>query len=376
MHRTTRSFAQIVAVWVTCAACMLPMRQAVAAAGEASLDLDVSLVVESPHAPGALPDLIATLVWPDPCLPTLERASMSPGHIDLELRAGRAVCAPAPTRLALRVNPARAAGLGVFPGGAYAVRVFLRHGDGTPVPVAFRWLDASIDADSVLPESGFWWPMRDGVAGAAPVSSVSLERQGERIAVTLLGFEHGAPTWYFGTSVLVGSTARVGLMRVLGGTDAPATSPRATVAEAGPVLHLHFPAPARAAAWLERPLQGTSQAIDLQPIALTRLAFEPGRAGANWLGTWVYTRADSSEARLIAFSATRLTDADSFGLVDMNGDARLECRHGDAADDAVPGVCVLDLAGTPRATFERIGLDRLDGRTADGTPVRLVRMPD
>ncbi len=355
------------------------MRHAVATAVEAGLDLQVSLIEQSPHAPGAPPDLVAALVWPDPCLPTFERASVSPGHIDLELRAGRAVCAAAPTPLALRVNPARAAGLGNFPGGVYEVRVFLRHGDGPSVPVAFRWLDASIDSDPVLPENGFWWPVRPGdygTAGAAPVSSMTLERQGDRIAVTLLGFVHGVPTWYFGTSGFVGSTARVGLMRVLGGNDAPATSPRATVAEAGPVLHLHFPSPARAEAWLERPSQGSSQAIELQPLTLTRLAFEPGRPGASWLGTWVYTRADSSEARLIAFSSTHSSDAESFDLADMNGDAMLECRRGDAADDAVPGVCVLSLTGASKATFERIGLDRLDGRTADGTAVRLVRMPD
>ncbi|MBN8480741.1 MAG: hypothetical protein J0L88_04025 [Xanthomonadales bacterium] len=345
-------------------------------ATDAGLDLSVSLTAQSPHAPGAPPDLVAALVWPDPCLPTLERASMSTGHIDLELRAGSAACAAAPTPLALRVNPARASGLNDFQGGLYEVRVYLREASAPPRLVAFRWLDASVESGPIHPESGFWWPSRsgDGAVGSAPVSSVTIERQGGRIAVTLLGFANGAPTWYFGTADLVGNTARVRLMRMLGGNDAPGVPPRATIAEAGPALHLNFSSPARAEARLEQPLPGADLGIDLQPIALTRLAFEPGRAGASWLGTWVYTRVDSSEARLIAFSATRSSDAESFGLVDMDGDATLECRQGSAA--ALPETCVFRMGGAPDAIFDRVGLDRFEGRTADGTSVRLVRMPD
>jgi len=358
------------------AACTLAVSNAVAVEPGTGIDLAVSLVADSPHAPGSPPDLVATLVWPDPCLPTLERASMSPGRIDLELRAGPANCAAAPTPLALRVNPARASGLDDFPGGVYEVRVLLRQGDDPPAPIAFRWLDASVDAGPVIPENGFWWPVRNGFAGAGPFSSVTLERQGDRIAVTLLGYAQGSPTWYFGTSALEGSTARVHLMHMLGGSDSPGRSAQATVAEGGPVLHLNFTSPARAEARIEQPVQGSGQAIALQPVELARLAFTPGRAGMTWLGSWVYTRAGSREARLLAFSAMRSTDAESFGLVDVDVGATLECRHDNGDDDAVPTICMLELGDARGATFERIGLDRLDGRTADGTEVRLVRMPD
>lgn len=378
MHRTIQRRPSVAATLacVLLAALLGATAHAVHAA-DAGLELAMTLVASSPHAPAAPPDLHIATTWPDACLPSIERVSMLPGHVDITLRATRRNCARTPTPLELSVNPARAAGWTNFPASVYEVRLFLQDGERPAELIGFHWLDANGGSGPVHPENGFWWPMRaDSASSVMSGSSITLERQGDRIAVTLLGYERGTPTWYFGSADLLGSTARMHLMRMLGGADAFDPPAEATVAEPGPVLHLHFSSPARAQAWIERPLHGSARAIELQSLALMRLAFVPGRSGEAWRGTWVLVRTDSAEAHLTTLSTARTSDADAFRLADDASGEVLECRYAEPGDDVVPSSCTLSRAGTLLALFDRVGLDRFDGRTPDGAVVRLVRIPD
>ena len=341
------------------------------------LELDVSLVAASPHAPQLPPDLLLAATWPTACLPKVERTTMTPGHIDVHLRSGTNPCVASPTRLDLRVNPASAAGWIQMPLDFYEVRLFLHQADRPAALIAFRVLDASGDIGLSKPENGFWWSVggRDHVSVLSG-SGITLERQEDRLAVTLLGYEAGNPIWYFGSTTLRNSVARVHLMRMLGGSASFDNLSTAPIAEPGPVIHLQFEAPSRAKAWLERPQSGSEHAIELRELEFQRLAFAPGRVGAAWRGRWILLRNGADFARIVALSTETSVDADSFRLGDDAAFTTLDCRITDASGHALPTSCSLSEAGSVLATFNRIGIDRMTGRAADGEQIEFVRVPD
>ena len=283
-----------------------------------------------------------------------------------------------------RANPPRppresgiGGGLVQLPLDVYEVRLFLHEADRSGTLIAFRWLDASGDLGLSRPENGFWWSLgtRDQVP-ALTGSGITLERQEDRLAVTLLGYDAGNPIWYFGSTTLRGSVARVHLMRMVGGSGSFDGLPTAPIAEPGPVIHLQFEAPARAKAWLERPQPGSEHAIELQALELLRLAFAPGRTGTAWRGRWILLRTGGDLARVIALTSGSTVDADSFRLGDDAAFTTLDCRLTDTSGHAMPGSCSLAEAGAVLATFNRVGLDRMVGQDANGEAIEFLRVPD
>ena len=377
MHRTIRNFRSNTTTGVMLLLGLLCGAAQSAHSTGSGLELSMTLAPSSLHSPAAPPDLIIATTWPDACPPAIERVTMLPGHVDITLRAARLACAATPTPHEWRLNPARAAGWTEFPASLHEVRLYLHDGERAAELIGFQWLDSTGESSLVQPENGFWWPSRiDSTTNVMSGSSITLERQGDRVAVTLLGYERGVPTWYFGSADLRRNSAHLHLVRMHGGADAFEAAADATVVEAGPVLHLHFSSPARAEARIERPLQGSGRAIELQALSLMRLAFLSGRAGDAWRGAWVFVRDGATDARIATFSTARTTDADSFSLADDAGSSALDCRYIDSGDDVVPSTCTLSQEGARLATFDRVGLDRLDGRAADGTSVRLLRIPN
>lgn len=346
-------------------------------AAQAGMDLRLSLVASSLHAPQAPADLRIEATWPNTCLPVVEAATIVPGHIDVHLRQPGGRCIAEPTAFAAQVNPARASGWSHLPRDVHAVRLYLAEAGGTGRLIAFRWLDAAAE-NPATPENGFWWSVaneRDAVP-ALTGSGISLERQGERIAVTLFGYDTGRPEWAFGSGVLRGSVAHVQLVRMRGGSAPFAPGVSAPIAEPGPALHLRFASPAHAEAWIERDVAGGDFGIELQPLAFARSPFSAERPGSAWQGRWVLVGGERGEARVVMFNDTASTsDADGFRLLDSLLGAELDCRldHGPAA---FPRRCTLRIGGQPAAHFDHIGLDRLQGRDGDGQGVELMRLPD
>ncbi len=377
MHRTTRGSTGAARRWVAFALVALLLMTGAASAGAFGLELGLALVPASAHAPQLPPDLQIDATWPDRCPPVVDRVTTTPGHIEVHLRASARTCAEGSTPVRFLVNPARAAGWTQLPLATWEVRLYLgRAGHGEEL-VAFAWLDAGGELAAAKPENGFWWSLANpGQAPALAGSGITLERQEERLAISLLGYEAGLPMWYFGSSNLRGSSVRVQLMRMLGGGGLFDGAGSAPLAEAGPVLHLLFESPARARAWLERPQAGSDRAIELQGFGLRRLAFAPGHAADAWRGRWLLAKDDDDVARIFALSGERTSDADSFTLSDAANAITLDCRLAEPGEHAMPAFCALRDGGTVLATFDRIGLDRMLGQSADGDRVELLRLAD
>ena len=330
-----------------------------------------------PMAPQWPPDLLIQGVWPDSCPPVIVRSSLADSHIDIVLRRSSNHCSDVPTPLSLRINPAREAGLRQLGLGVFQIRLHLLGDDGSSQLLGFRLLQSGGTDTSSRPESGFWWSVpTDSQVPALAGSGVSIEQQGENLAVTLLTYEAGAPVWYFGSTTMPGSIAHLPLLRMVGGDEpfsGPGASPRA---ETGMSLNLQFMGPAHAQAWLVRPRRGAEQAVEVQELNLLRIPFQTDRIGAGWRGLWALVADDAREARVIELTDLLTADAESFRLRDRSGELTLQCRLDDIGGHPTPAFCSLNEADGVVADFDRIGLDRLSGLTTEGRPVRLVRLPD
>lgn len=339
-------------------------------------ELNVRLVSANEYAPQWPPDLEIRLVWPDSCLPVISRTTLVDWNIDVHLRTGGSHCIAAGTPATLTVNPARDAGLERMALGTYQVRLFLEQADGHSELIGFRLLQSGGDITLARPESGFWWsvPASD-FAPALSGSGVSIEQQGEDLAVSLLSYEAGAPVWYFGSARMPGNHAHVPLVRMVGG-DEPFSAPMsAPGAEPGMSLNLEFLSPSHASAWLVRPRAGSSQALDIQALNLMRVPFEEGAAGQHLRGEWALVAEGAREARLINLVELVTSDQESFRLIDSFGSVSLKCRSRFEGGHASPVFCSLADGDQVLADFDQIGLDRLIGLDADGVAMRLVRLP-
>ena len=381
VHRTTKAKASIrrTSLWLPLALILVvaswcspsPARERV------DEDLELRLVSSSPAAPQWPPDLVVETVWPDSCLPEVVRSTLDGTNIDILLRASGRQCTDAATPLRLRVNPAREAGLRQLALGTFQVRLFLLQSDGSSLPIGFRLLHSGWDDTLSRPESGFWWSvsspeLEPSLAG----SGLSIEQQGENLAVTLLSYEAGAPVWYFGSARMPGNIAHVPLLRMVGGDEpfaGPNGGPRA---EPGPSLNLQFLGPAHAQAWLVRPRPGADRGLDIQALNLLRLPFETERNGAAWQGQWVLVIGEARQARILDLADLVTADAESFSLSERAAGLTLQCRLDDVGGHPTPAFCSLAEGARILADFDHVGLDRLSGLAADGKPARLVRLPD
>jgi hypothetical protein len=339
-------------------------------------DIRLSLVATSEHAPQLPPILHIAGTWANSCVPTVERTTVDNHNIDIHLRASTDHCAAAVTPLDLKVNPAKAAGREELGSGIYEVRLFLSQPGGSSELVAFRLLLAGAVDATAQPENGFWWsvPTADK-APALAGSGLTIERQGDNLAITLLSYEAGTPVWYFGSTKMQGNIARAPLTRMIGGAEPFAIAASSPGAEPGPTLNLSVLGPAHAQAWLVRPRPGAAQAIETQELNLMRLPFESGHPGATWRGQWILIEADARAARMIDLADAVTADAESFRLRDSDGSTILHCRLIDIGGHSMPALCSLIDGETVLADFDRIGLDRLGGYTPDGTAVQFVRLP-
>lgn len=339
-------------------------------------DIQVRLASPSSVAPQSLPDLIIEGTWSNSCLPSVVHSHLVDSHIDIQLRSAAAHCVESSTAFQLKLNPARASGQSQLALGVYEVRLFLQIGDGDSNLVAFRLLRSGGDEIGSRPESGFWWSVAGlDNAPALAGNGLSIEQQGENIAVTWLSYEAGAPVWYFGSTKMPGALARIELMRMIGGGE-PFSGPNtAPAAEPGISMNLQFDSPSHAQAWLVRPQSFGSRAVDVQTLNLQHLPFENGHPGASWQGQWVLVIGDATDARIIDLSKITTADAESFRVSDRLGSIALQCRLDSIGAHPLAGFCSLTDGALVLGDFDRVGLDRLQGLTPDGERIRLVRLP-
>lgn len=349
------------------------------AAAQGSMEL--TLEAPSTSSPMLAPSLRISGSWPDSCVPRIQSTRLAGAEIDLIARTATLGCRSGATAYEQRANPALQAGLLHLPARVYAVRAYLARGTQTPVLSRFTLLDATEDDPAPAVENGFWWTVAlgDESVPALAGSGISLERQGDQIAVGLFGFdETGKATWFFGSARLEGRVARVALVRLRDGEEPFGQVSARPVAESGPELQIAFEGPAQAKAWLVRPSPtGASDAIDVRPLVLQRSAFGSGAPGQGWLGRWVAVGdADRSRMRLFDFGRLSSEDGESFRVEDAQSGLALSCRLGLQTAEQPPATCTLYEASTVIAVFDRIGIDRLEGRSADGERLRLVRVAD
>ncbi len=379
-HRTTdtrphrparRCLAQL-------AALLLALSECVLASPSLAEDayLDMRLVAASDLAPQWPPDLVISGIWSDACLPSVQRSRLAGQDLDIYLRSEKQVCAQVQTPFELKLNPARLAGRSQLALGVYRVRLFLAHDNGSNQLIAFRLLRSGGEDRRARPESGFWWSIATANnIPALPGNGLSIEQQGDTLAVTWLSYESGAPTWYFGSQSMPGRIARIELSRMVGGAEAFSGPNSAPGIEPGLALNIEFVGPAHANAWLVRGQPGSTRSIEIQDLNLVRLPFAAGNPGKDWQGQWALIVGDEPTARIIDLTTAETADAETFRIRDRLGSINLQCRLEDMDGHAIAASCSLIDGASLLADFDQVGRDRLSGQNADGMPVRLVRLP-
>ena len=346
------------------------------ASGPVDDELEVRLVSASDFAPQWPPDLVIEGIWVNSCIPGLQRSRMLDNKLDVYLRSERGNCAQVPTPFQLKLNPAREAGLRQMPLGIHQLRLFLAHDNGSNELIAFRLLRSGGDDTRSRPESGFWWSV-PGAAGepALAGNGLSIEQQGDSIAVTWLSYEAGTPVWYFGSAQMPGKTVRINMSRLVGGGEAFSGPNSAPIASPQLALNIEFLTPAHAKAWLVRERPGSARSVEIQRLDLLRLPFAEGHPGSNWQGEWVLVTAGSNEARVIDLTRMATADAETFRVSDGLDSVSLRCRLDSVGERSIASFCTLVDGATVLGDFDQVGLDRLSGLNVDGEAVRLVRLP-
>ncbi|HEU4663876.1 MAG TPA: hypothetical protein VFS55_07585 [Dokdonella sp.] len=308
---------------------------------------------------------------PARCLPVADRVSVDGDDVGIVLHAPTTGCAPerGTVAYALHVDPATF-GTPLAPGRTYRVSVFSDAAD-RPGLVAFRLLDTNASsARAPQPENGFWWSQASSETGPASRSTgISLEAQGDQLAVSLFGFgDEGSPVWYFGSARRKGRTAVVPLLELRNGD--PLFSPTGSRPNAieGLRLELDFLSPSRARAWLVR--SDDRRDIGVRALTLSRSSFS-NADGADWSGRWILVGDDTATLRPFEFEPPTRRDAGTLHFAATDG-ASLDCRYGQLA--STPDFCTLSLGASTLADFDQVGLDRLDGRDASGAHVQLLRV--
>jgi hypothetical protein len=308
---------------------------------------------------------------PANCAPRIERVDVEGVDMSVTLHASRTGCDAAQSiPFRLRVDTVAMAGTSLLPGQVYRLRVY-SDAEGTRALAAFRLVDTGLSARTE-PENGFWWSQASADAGPASRSTgISLESQGDQIAISLYGFtDSGSATWYFGSARLQGRTAVVPLLELANGDPLFSPTGSEPTAQPGPRLEIEFLAPTRARAWLIRQHDGVDTAVRM--LSLSRTRFATGDVSASWNGRWIFVTDDEDASRQFEFSTPTRQDADAFHLVDGHGNASLDCRGSGAG--ALPDLCTLSVGAEVLADFDRIGLDRLVGRQGNGSGARLIRV--
>lgn len=246
---------------------------------------------------------------------------------------------------------------------------------GAPRVLGFRLVQIGDQPATLTPEAGYWWNETGGeFDSAGPGIGLNLERQGDTLSVTVLGYAaDGRPEWLFGAGPIAGRIARVPLSRLNEGSG-PFESYRAPAsAQPAGVLHLEFLSEARAVAWFERP-SVDRVGITLAPLSIVRFRFAQQHANAL-LGEWLLLGGGDGGSTTLLFDAIERIDG-GFRLPADDGVHALECEVDPGRPNSPPDRCVLrDAGGQLLIDFPDTALDRMRGWRPDGTATTAIRRP-
>lgn len=255
--------------------------------------------------------------------------------------------------------------------GVHRIRVEDDRGPGgAPRLLGFSLLQVGPAPPTVTPEAGYWWNETGGeFDSAGPGIGLNLERQGDTLSVTVLGYAaDGRPEWLFGAGPIAGQIARVSLSRLQHGGGPFDAWQAPGAAEAAGVVHFEFLSEARAVAWFQRP--GKGAAITLRPLSLVRFRFDD-RHATSAMGEWLIVggveigdpRTHSTTLRFDAIEPT----AEGFRLTGDAGAPALECEVDPDRPNSPPRRCVLrDAGGQLLVDFTDVALQRMRGWRPDG----------
>lgn len=265
---------------------------------------------------------------------------------------------------------------------------------GAPRVLGFRLVQVGSEPHTLTPEAGYWWNETGGeFDSAGPGIGLNLERQGDILSVTVLGYAaDGRPEWLFGAGPIAGRIARVPLSRLHEGSGPfePYRAP-ASAQPAG-MLHLELLSEARAVAWFERPAAGGG--ITLTPLSIVRFRFAQQHANAL-LGEWLLVAAagrswsqagkaqgpfsgtDDSDSQTLTLRFEAIeTTTDGFRLTTVDGLHALECDVDPGRPNSPPDRCVLrDANHQLLVDFTDTALDRMRGWRPDGVAVTAMHRP-
>ena len=319
-------------------------------------------------------------IWPTPCAPTFQGASLSGNDLRIDARTMLNLCERASTPFALTVDPALAAGQAALPDGIYHVSFYAANGmQGTPQLRAFTLLDTGASAAAPFrPETGFWWTTSP-THNAMSRNVFSLELQGSQLTAALMSYDHdGRGDWQFGTARLEGRVAHVPLLQIAGGSAPFAAAAAATTphGEAGLTLDLEFHSGAHASAWLTRTVDADDPRIELQTMELVRLPFADAGGGSAWKGDWILVT-DSADVTPLRLQLDRLTalNAYRFRLGDEAAGVIIDCTLDGSNAELPPQNCVAHRQpGGDIGHFDAVAIGRMDGTRGDGVGVHLLRV--
>jgi len=310
--------------------------------------------------------------WATQCPPTLESVSLDETDLRIQARSVLGLCARAATLFSIEVDPARALDRASLPAGVYRVSFYAADGaQARPKLRAFSLVDRSAPGSAApSPEAGFWWS-----TGSGDRTVLSLEAQGGQLSVALMSYDVlGQPQWFFGAAPFAGRTAHLALLRLQGGNDALARADAGQVgAEAALTLDLEFHSAAHASAFLSRSGEGDDAPLRLRAFDVVRLPVADAANGSAWQGDWVLV--DDAGAQRVHFGQFTAVDAEHFELADSAHGLVLACTRDAKFPELPPSSCALrSAAGADASLFDSVALQRMDGSTAAGAAVHLLRI--
>lgn len=304
--------------------------------------------------------------WPGGCAPAADNAQRDGRTITVRL-APTSGCRASADRFAFRVG---AGGARWGSSGVYRVKVLGPDApDGGERLLAFRLVEVGIANGTAEPEPGFWWNEQGGEFGSAgPGAGVTMERQGDTLAVTLFGYnDRGAPQWLFGAGPVRGHMASVHLARLSGGAGPFDRYQPPTRSEAVGTLHLEFASDARATAWLERP--DPAGGVRVSPLSLVRFRFGEA-AGEAWLGEWLVLAGRNRDEAPLRVHFDRFERTEAGFVLSAADDTTLSCTMSPQRPNSPPARCLLlDADNRTLGDFGDVALDRLRGWRPDGSDV-------
>jgi hypothetical protein len=314
----------------------------------------------------------------DSCAPTLDRVENTGGEILILAHRETKACVKAPTRWQINLDQIDLKLESEHRNSVIPIKFLVSEGDGETRVAHLKAFDLLVFGHSdIRPESGLWWGEQGGQFDTGgPGTGYSIELQDDRLLMMANVYESdGDPVWLFASGSLGEGVVRADLLTLYGGQRlfGDYQAPEAAL-DSGQVL-IHFDSPATATVWLVAPDGDQADAsLALQSLSLVRYAFGLGAMNKLLAGRWLMVTGSTRQATELDLSVTSAKAGYQRAFDDGSKGLRLDCQGLAGRAHSPPTSCQLSTRdGTVAAELDRIGLNRIDGWTAEGDPITLIR---